>query len=190
MEFWKSINLLIYEVWLLYTIGTQRAFDQKYNFFPKRPFSFLVDHPYPYLVPLKTQPFLYLSMAQPFFLLILITFIIFVTFIKLFMASNKPLVAWFHGLTRKLLNLNFTPSKFDISLFIHTTPTNTNFLLVYVDDIQVTSSSQSFLSSLISDLNATFCLKDLGSLHYFLGIEAIFTPNGLSLTQTKYTKIF
>lgn len=92
---------------------------------------------------------------------------------------------WFHRLTHKLLDLNFTPSKSNTSLFIHTTPL---FLLVYVDDILVTCFSQYFLPSFISDLNATFSLKDLCSLHYFLAIKDTFTPNSLSLTQTMYTK--
>jgi hypothetical protein len=31
-----------------------------------------------------------------------------------------------------------------------------------------------------------FALKDLGDLHYFLGIEVKKIPNGLLLTQAKY----
>jgi hypothetical protein len=45
------------------------------------------------------------------------------------------------------------------------------FLLVYVDDIIVTNSSSAAVTALLHDLQGDFALKDLGSLHYFLGIE-------------------
>ena len=45
------------------------------------------------------------------------------------------------------------------------------FVLVYVDDIIVTSSTEKATAALLQDLKAEFALKDLGELHYFLGIE-------------------
>jgi hypothetical protein len=47
----------------------------------------------------------------------------------------------------------------------------TIFLLVYVDDIIVTSSSPTAIDALLADLKADFAIIDLGPLHYFLGIE-------------------
>jgi histone deacetylase 1/2 len=44
-------------------------------------------------------------------------------------------------------------------------------MLIYVDDIIVTSSSTDAVSALLKDLRADFALKDLGELKYFLGIE-------------------
>jgi hypothetical protein len=41
---------------------------------------------------------------------------------------------------------------------------------------------------LLRDLGGDFALKDLGPLHYFLSIEVHRTPNGLCLSQPKYTK--
>ncbi|KAF7841583.1 Retrovirus-related Pol polyprotein from transposon TNT 1-94 [Senna tora] len=51
----------------------------------------------------------------------------------------------------------------------------------------VTGSSATFISRLKSKLNAEFALKDLGYLHYFLGIEVQQLPDGsLHLSQGKY----
>ncbi|XP_026452652.1 uncharacterized protein LOC113353177 [Papaver somniferum] len=47
------------------------------------------------------------------------------------------------------------------------------YLLLYVDDIILTGSSGMLLNSLISSLSPEFKMKDLGSLHYFLGIEIV-----------------
>jgi histone deacetylase 1/2 len=43
------------------------------------------------------------------------------------------------------------------------------FVLIYVDDIIVTSSSDKAISALLHDLNGEFALKDLGDLHLLLG---------------------
>ncbi|XP_071680405.1 uncharacterized protein [Lolium perenne] len=62
------------------------------------------------------------------------------------------------------------------------------YMLIYVDDIIVTSSSDRAITCLLRDLNENFAIKDLGDLHYFLGIEVNRTPNGLILTQEKYAR--
>lgn len=61
------------------------------------------------------------------------------------------------------------------------------FLLIYVDNIIVTSSSTAATLVLLKELQAEFALKDLGELHYFLGIEVKKVHDGILLTQEKYT---
>lgn len=58
---------------------------------------------------------------------------------------------------------------------------------VYVDDILVTGSNKQEINFLKQHLHKTFTIKDLGSLHYFLGIEVIYSDKGLVHTQHKYT---
>jgi hypothetical protein len=60
------------------------------------------------------------------------------------------------------------------------------FILVYVDDIIVASSSQGVTTQLLHKLGQEFALKDLGKLHYFLGIEVNEIANGITLTQSEY----
>ena len=60
--------------------------------------------------------------------------------------------------------------------------------LVYVDDIIVTVSSTFLLSRIISFLGTNFSLKDRGTLHYFLAIEANITKDSLLPTHTMFIK--
>lgn len=59
-------------------------------------------------------------------------------------------------------------------------------ILVYVDDIILTGSDSVFISHLIKHLSTRFVMKDVGNLHYFLGIEVTHTQDGLFLSQAKY----
>nr|KYP59471.1 Retrovirus-related Pol polyprotein from transposon TNT 1-94 [Cajanus cajan] len=95
--------------------------------------------------------------------------------------------AWFDKLTFVLLMLGFSKSKCDPSLFTFFTSDATVFMLVYVDDIILTGNSPSLIQKFVTQLNATFSLKDLGTLDYFLGIEVKSLSHGkLLLSQDKY----
>lgn len=56
-------------------------------------------------------------------------------------------------------------------------------MLLYVDDIVLTGSSTQLLSDIISILGSEFAMTDLGDLHYFLGISATRSVDGLFLSQ-------
>jgi hypothetical protein len=73
-----------------------------------------------------------------------------------------------------------------VSMFIWRSSSEIVILLLYVDDIIFTGSSLAVLRSLISRFSSQFSMKDLGDIHYFLGIEACRTPQHLLLTQSKY----
>ncbi|XP_041003931.1 uncharacterized mitochondrial protein AtMg00810-like [Juglans microcarpa x Juglans regia] len=94
--------------------------------------------------------------------------------------------AWFNRLSTALLALGFQSSQIDPSLFTHHLENIHVFLLVYVDDILVTSNDRDFITFLISKLQLEFAMKDLGQLTYFLGIEATRNSSGLHLWQTRY----
>jgi hypothetical protein len=82
--------------------------------------------------------------------------------------------------------MGFTASKSDSSLFILHTPEHTAYLLLYVDDIVLTTSSNTLLQSLIATLSKEFSMNDLGPLSHFLGISVTHSPSGLHLTQKQY----
>jgi len=96
---------------------------------------------------------------------------------------------WFDRLNTTLTQFGFQASKCDSSLFTYAKQKQVVYLLVYVDDIIITGSSSSLITSLISQSHVVFSLKQLGQLHYFLGIEVQhLSDHTLLLTQTKYIK--
>jgi histone deacetylase 1/2 len=56
--------------------------------------------------------------------------------------------AWFARLSNKLHDLGFVPSKDDTSLFLYNKSGIIIYVLIYVDDIIVTSSSNKAISAL------------------------------------------
>ena len=65
-----------------------------------------------------------------------------------------------------------------MSLFIRLTPLSTTCILIYVDDISVTENSSQYITELVSQLDASFTLKDMSDLHYFLCIEVKHNAEG------------
>jgi hypothetical protein len=94
--------------------------------------------------------------------------------------------AWFERFTSQLEILGFHASTADPSLFTFKANHDTLYLLLYVDDIIITGTSPSLITNLIHKLQTTFELKDLGPLHYFLGLQLHYHTTGFSVHQTKY----
>ncbi|GJU81845.1 retrovirus-related pol polyprotein from transposon TNT 1-94 [Tanacetum coccineum] len=93
---------------------------------------------------------------------------------------------WFTKLTTFLLSLGFQQSYADTSLFTLHTQNNFLTLLVYVDDILLAGNNQSLINSIKQQLHETFSIKDLGSLHYYLGIKILRNSTGITMSQRKY----
>lgn len=94
--------------------------------------------------------------------------------------------AWYTELRNFLLSLGFVNSVADTSLFVLQDGKEFVYLLVYVDDILVTSSNTRGIANILNLLAERFSMKDPEDLNYFLGIEAHRTATGLHLSQRKY----
>ena len=94
--------------------------------------------------------------------------------------------AWYAWLSTRLLELGFVSSKADTSLFFFRYRDVQIYMLVYVDDIVIAGSSPRAVDGLVHALAASFPIKDLGPLEYFLGLEASYNSGGMTLTQRKY----
>lgn len=95
--------------------------------------------------------------------------------------------AWFLRFSSEIIAAGFSCSKPNSSMFTLKNSHGMVILLLYVDDIILTGSSDSLIKSVIKYLASRFAMKDLGVLHYFLGSEAKHTSSSIELTQTKYT---
>nr|GEY49485.1 copia protein [Tanacetum cinerariifolium] len=94
--------------------------------------------------------------------------------------------AWFQRLSSYITRVGFSQSHYDSSLFIYRQGNDTAYLLLYVDDIVLTASSENLLQRIISSLHQEFSMTDLGSLNYFLGIFVTRDSTGIILSQRKY----
>lgn len=96
--------------------------------------------------------------------------------------------AWYSALKQALLEFGFMNAKSDSSLFVYHHDSILVYCLVYVDDLVITGNNSPFVERIIDYLGKKFSLKDLGPLHFFLGIEVIPTREGLFLSQHKYIR--
>jgi histone deacetylase 1/2 len=90
---------------------------------------------------------------------------------------------WYCQLSSKLQSLDFCASKTDTSLFFYNKGGVIIFMLIYVNDIVVASSSEKVVDALLCDLGLDFALKDLGDLLYFLDIEVKKVHDGIILSR-------
>ncbi|WVZ94050.1 hypothetical protein U9M48_039992 [Paspalum notatum var. saurae] len=94
--------------------------------------------------------------------------------------------AWFERFTSVVTTTRFVASQHDPALFVHTSPRGRTLILLYVDDILITSDDLEYIAFVKARLSERFHMSDLGSLSYFLGIEVSSTPDGYYLSQRKY----
>lgn len=96
--------------------------------------------------------------------------------------------AWYKRFADYVLSIGFTNSKCDTSLFIFSKGSDMAYILLYVDDIILTTSSDALRCSIMALLSSEFAMKDLGSLNYFLGIAVTRHKGGMFLSQRKYAE--
>ena len=105
----------------------------------------------------------------------------FASFEKQFISLNK-----LYELRKFLIASGFHNSHADTSLFVLNTGGNLLYLLVYVDDIILTSNDDTMVHKFMQLLAHQFSLKDMGHLSYFLGMEVIPNDHGILLSQQSY----
>ena len=93
---------------------------------------------------------------------------------------------WNANITLRLQRMGFASSKSDSSLFFRTRQNGPISILLYVDDLVITGANLGEIRRVKSQLAASFDMKDLGDLHYFLGIEVIRTPESILISQRHY----
>lgn len=79
--------------------------------------------------------------------------------------------AWNERFNIFMRRLGFKRFEIDKYLYTNMNGNCKTYLLLYVDDIAIASNSEEDLQKLQADLKNEFFMKDLGSLHNFLGIK-------------------
>ena len=85
-----------------------------------------------------------------------------------------------------MCQMGFATSKSNFSLFIRRGRNGPVSILLYVDDLVIADADLEEIGRVKSELARLFSMKDLGNLHYFLGIKVIRTPEGMLISQRHY----
>nr|XP_020149609.1 uncharacterized mitochondrial protein AtMg00810-like [Aegilops tauschii subsp. strangulata] len=96
--------------------------------------------------------------------------------------------AWFARFAAFVRTIGFRDCRSDPSLFVLQSGDGAAYLLLYVDDIVLAASSSTLLHRLQQQLSAEFSMKDLGPLHYFMGIAVTRDARGFFLSQRGYAE--
>ncbi|XP_050889236.1 uncharacterized mitochondrial protein AtMg00810-like [Lathyrus oleraceus] len=94
--------------------------------------------------------------------------------------------AWYQRFDDYVATIGFRHSTSDHSLFIYRQVLDMAYVLLYVDDIILITSTQVLRKSIMSLLASEFAMKDLDPLSYFLGIAVSRHPDGIFLSQSTY----
>ena len=94
--------------------------------------------------------------------------------------------AWYLKFSTYIQQMGFIRCPYDQSLFYRTQGSDILLLLIYVDDILLTGSSSLQITKFIAHLSAVFHMKDLGDIHYFLGLQIARDVSSITITQTRY----
>ena len=108
-----------------------------------------------------------------------------VKFVSLYSLKQSP-CSWFGKFGQANEKFGMRKSKSDHSVFHENSEADIILLVVYVDDIVITGSNTTDISSLKSFLHGQFHTKDLGMLKYFLGVEVMRSKHGIFSSQRNY----
>ena len=94
--------------------------------------------------------------------------------------------AWYKRMDSLLMSLGFAKSKSDSNLYYKVEGDRPILMLLYVDDLFLTGVEE-LISETKETLSFEFEMKDIGLMHYFLGLEVWQKPDEIFLSQGKYT---
>jgi hypothetical protein len=80
--------------------------------------------------------------------------------------------AWYEKMDGFLMSLGFNKSAADPNLYYHIVGNECLILVLYVDELFLTGSER-FIVDYKQALTSEFKMKDLGMMHYFLGLEVV-----------------
>jgi hypothetical protein len=94
--------------------------------------------------------------------------------------------AWYEKMDGFMMSLGFNKSVVDSNLYYHIDGNECLILVLYVDDFFLTGSER-LIVECKQALTVKFEMKDLGLMHYFLGLEVWQRTDEIFLSRGKYT---
>eukprot|EP00253_Pinus_taeda_P023918 PITA_23918 len=94
--------------------------------------------------------------------------------------------AWYAKMDSFLLESGFSRCYSDNTVYTKKVGNSLIILVLYIDDLILTGSDPNLINHVKSSLKKKFEMKDLGHLHYFLGLQVLQSKEGISLSQSKY----
>jgi len=98
--------------------------------------------------------------------------------------------AWNQKLDAFFKSIEFMKNEADPSVYVAQVGDVKFFIVVYVDDLILVCNDQNKLLQIKEELSQKFEMKDLGELHFFLGmeVERNYDEQLLHINQIKYLK--
>jgi hypothetical protein len=90
--------------------------------------------------------------------------------------------AWYAKMDSFLLATGFSGCHSDNIVYTKRVDGQLIILVLYVDDLILTSSGPKLINHLKSSLKNNFYMKNLGHLHYFLSLQVLQSKEGISLS--------
>jgi hypothetical protein len=94
--------------------------------------------------------------------------------------------AWYSKMDSYLLSCNFVRCKSDPNFYMIRTIDSLILLVLYVDDLLITSCSTSVIYAVERILHGSFFMTDMGPLHFFLRLKISRDASGIELSHTRY----
>ena len=96
--------------------------------------------------------------------------------------------AWYAKMDSYLLSQNFVRCKSDPNVYMLRTIDSLLLLVLYVDDLLITSCSTSAIAAVKRILHDIFLMTDMGPLHFFLGLDISQDASSIKLSQARYAQ--
>ena len=105
---------------------------------------------------------------------------------KYFYGLKQTPHAWYAQMDSFILSTEFSRCHFENNFYAKRVNGHLSILVIYVDDLILTSNDPKLINHVNSILKKKFDMTNLGYLHYFLGLQVFQYKECISLSHSNY----